>query len=136
MDGSQNTLSDPVQALPSPSDAEYDQCDIPGQSLTVGVAPTPTVSRTVDDDFELLNILMVFSSMPQDGLSDTMKKQLQEARENVLEWQAWEAKNIEDVVARKVNTHELPQDKSVASALKRNAYRAKVAHTYRERSGW
>ncbi|KAK6194180.1 hypothetical protein LQW54_011683 [Pestalotiopsis sp. IQ-011] len=93
-------------------------------------------SQTVDDDFELLNVFTAFSVNNQIGLSDEVKKQFKEAQDNLSEWQAWEAKTIEDAVAGKVKTGELPQDKSVPSALRRNGYRAVVAKAYREHSAW
>jgi hypothetical protein len=99
------------------------------------IQPTelPIAAQDVDDDYGLLSYLTFYTiTVPAKDWTE----KLQNAQDNVTDWQALDAKRVEDAISGKIKTKELATDRSLLSALKRNDFRGKVAQYCKDHAGW
>ncbi|KAL2864789.1 uncharacterized protein BJX67DRAFT_360307 [Aspergillus lucknowensis] len=93
-----------------------------------------TVEEPDTYDFELVDLLCV-NYIPL--VQDSLQEDLRAMRKELEAWQAWESAKYEEQVQDKIERHLLPADNSVASKMKRMAYRIKVVdYLRRSSSSW
>lgn len=91
------------------------------------------LKNTKTADLDLPNILVAYLiPLPLDRL----RKDYEQAQQNVHTWQAWEAAKTEGWIAEKIKSGDLPSDNSYESKLKRTLYRAQVIESLRKTSSW
>jgi len=119
------------------TDSEHDESESSSIILNIssifgpGKAPPAPTDNLADYDLSnFLNILSI--KLPEDDL----RAQYQKALDNLSEWQAWEAGTVENGVASRVKSRELPSDTSLTAVLKRHGYRRLILQACREKGPW
>ncbi|KAK7745696.1 hypothetical protein SLS62_009662 [Diatrype stigma] len=92
----------------------------------------PSLSEVdVSSDYGTPNLLFLYY-IPY--IPSSAKPAMDELKEDLWSWHAWELAQAEKQVKRQIDSGNLPVDDSVASRIKRTNYRAKVVQALRDTS--